>query len=221
MFTNAVHQTFSLWEPSVSLVNRLKSVIMKKLAACLLLLIVIITGNAQEAPEGLFINSKAPDFKGKDQFGKDIRLKDALKQGKVVLVFYRGHWCPFCNRQLKKLEDSLQFIKDKGATIIAVSPEKPESVNKTIDKTKAEYSVLYDEGLKIMKAYEVDYEVQENTITRYRNTGIDLEKTNGKDWKFLPVPAVYIIDQQSNITYRYFDADYKKRPSVQEILKNL
>lgn len=221
MFTNAVYQTFSLWEPSVSLVNRLKSVIMKKLAACLLLLIVIITGNAQEAPEGLFINSKAPDFKGKDQFGKDIRLKDALKQGKVVLVFYRGHWCPFCNRQLKKLEDSLQFIKDKGATIIAVSPEKPESVNKTIDKTKAEYSVLYDEGLKIMKAYEVDYEVQENTITRYRNTGIDLEKTNGKDWKFLPVPAVYIIDQQSNITYRYFDADYKKRPSVQEILKNL
>ena len=221
MFTNAVNQTFSLWEPSVSLVNRLKSVIMKKLAACLLLLIVIITGNAQEAPEGLFINSKAPDFKGKDQFGKDIRLKDALKQGKVVLVFYRGHWCPFCNRQLKKLEDSLQFIKDKGATIIAVSPEKPESVNKTIDKTKAEYSVLYDEGLKIMKAYEVDYEVQENTITRYRNTGIDLEKTNGKDWKFLPVPAVYIIDQQSNITYRYFDADYKKRPSVQEILKNL
>ena len=194
---------------------------MKKLAAILLLTIVVFTANAQDAPEGLFINSKAPDFKGKDQFGKEIRLKDAIKQGKVVLVFYRGHWCPFCNRQLKKLEDSLQFIKDKGATIIAVSPEKPESVSKTIDKTKAEYSVLYDEGLKIMKAYEVDYEVQENTITRYRNTGIDLEKTNGKDWKFLPVPAVYIIDKEGKITYRFFDADYKKRPSVQEILKNL
>ena len=194
---------------------------MKKLAAILLLTIVVFNANAQEAPEGLFINSKAPDFKGKDQFGKEIRLKDANKQGKVVLVFYRGHWCPFCNRQLKKLEDSLQFIKDKGATIIAVSPEKPESVSKTIDKTKAEYSVLYDEGLKIMKAYEVDYEVQENTITRYRNTGIDLEKTNGKDWKFLPVPAVYIIDKEGKITYRFFDADYKKRPSVQEILKNL
>ena len=194
---------------------------MKKIFGLLLLLIIEFTGNAQQAPEGLFINSKAPDFKGTDQFGKEIRLKDAIKQGKVVLVFYRGYWCPFCNRQLKKLEDSLQFIKEKGATVIAVSPEKPESVSKTIDKTKAEYPVLYDEGLKIMKAYEVDYEVQENTITRYRNTGIDLEKTNGKDWKFLPVPAVYIIDKEGKITYRYFDADYKKRPSVQEILKNL
>jgi len=194
---------------------------MKKTIAFLLLLIVVFTGNAQEAPEGLFINSKAPDFKGKNQFGKDIRLKDAIKEGKVVLVFYRGYWCPFCSRQLKKLEDSLQFIKEKGATVIAVSPEKPESISKTIEKSKAEYSVLYDEGLKIMKAYEVDYEVQENTITRYRNTGIDLEKTNGKDWKFLPVPAVYIIDKEGKITYRYFDADYKKRPSIQEILKNL
>ena len=176
---------------------------------------------AQEKPEGLFINSKAPDFKAKDQHGKDIRLKDGLKQGPVVLVFYRGHWCPFCNRQLKKLEDSLQFIRDKGATLIAVSPEKPENISKTVEKTGADYSILHDEGLKIMKAYEVEFEVQENTINRYRNTGIDLEKINGKDWKYLPVPAIYIIDKESNITYRFFDTDYKKRPSVQEILKNL
>ena len=72
-----------------------------------------------------------------------------------------------------------------------------------------------------MKAYEVDFEVQENTIKRYRNTGIDLEKINGKDWKFLPVPAVYVIDKEANITYRFFESDYKKRPSVKEILKNL
>src|SRR6187455_874671 len=82
---------------------------------------------AQEAPEGLFIASKAPDFKAKDQNGKDVRLKDLLKQGKVVLVFYRGQWCPFCNRELKKLEDSLQYIREKGATLVAVTPEKPES----------------------------------------------------------------------------------------------
>ena len=194
---------------------------MKKLVALLLLSTLILSANAQEAPEGLFINSKAPDFKAKDQSGKDVRLKDLLKQGKVVLVFYRGYWCPYCNRQLKKLEDSLQLIKAKGATLIAVTPEKPENVGKTVEKTKAEYSILYDEGLKIMKAYEVEFEVQENTITRYRNAGIDLEKTNGKDWKFLPVPAVYIIDKEANITYRYFDMDYKKRPSIEEILKNL
>lgn len=194
---------------------------MKKIITFSVLLFSFLFACAQEAPEGLFINSKAPDFKARDQHGKEIRLKDLLKQGKVVLVFYRGNWCPFCNRQLKKLEDSLQMITGKGATVVAITPEKAEGIATTIEKTGAEYSILYDEDQKIMKAYEVDFEVPENTITRYRNTGIDLEKTNGKNWKYLPVPAVYIIDKESNITYRFFNTDYKKRPSVAEIVKNL
>jgi peroxiredoxin len=186
---------------------------------CLLFTVSILA--AQEAPEGLFIASKAPDFKAKDQNGKEVRLKELLKEGKVVLVFYRGHWCPYCNKELSRLQDSIQLIKDKGAILIAVSPEKPENVAKTVEKTKAEYSILYDEGLKIMKAYEVEFEVPVNTITRYRNAGIDLEKSNGGNGKYLPVPAIYIIDKESTITYRFFEPDYKKRPSVQEILKNL
>ncbi|MBN8676012.1 MAG: AhpC/TSA family protein [Chitinophagales bacterium] len=194
---------------------------MKKNILTFLLLGAFFMVAGQEAPEGLFINSKAPDFKATDQNGTEVRLKDLLKKGKVVLVFYRGNWCPYCNRQLKRLEDSLQLIKDKGATLIAVTPEKPEGVDKTIEKTKAEYSILYDEGLKIMKAYEVEFIVPENTITRYRNSGIDLEKINGKDWNYLPVPAVYVIDKEANITYRFFNSDYKKRPTVQEILNNL
>lgn len=194
---------------------------MKKNILTFLLLVSFVVVEGQEAPEGLFINSKAPDFKATDQAGNEVRLKDLLKKGKVVLVFYRGNWCPYCNRQLKRLEDSLQLIKDKGATLIAVTPEKPDGVEKTIEKTKAEYSILYDEGLKIMKAYEVEFIVSENTITRYRNSGIDLEKINGKDWNYLPVPAVYIIDKEANITYRFFNSDYKKRPAVQEILNNL
>jgi len=176
---------------------------------------------AQEAPEGLFIASKAPDFKATDQNGKEIRLKDLLKKGKVVLVFYRGEWCPYCNKELSRLQDSLQFIIDKGATLLAVSPEKQENISKTVEKTKASYSVLYDKDLKIMKAYDVEYEVQENVITRYRNGGIDIEKNNGTNGKYLPVPAVYIIDKESIVTYRFFEPDYKKRPSVKEILANL
>ena len=196
---------------------------MKKIITSLLVIFSSVLLFAQEAPEGLFINSKAPDFKAKDQNGKEVRLKDLLKDGKkVVLVFYRGNWCPYCNRHLKRLEDSLQLIKDKNAELIAITPEKPDGIEKTVEKTKAEYSILYDEGLKIMKAYEVEFVVPENTITRYRNSGIDLEKiNNGKDWNYLPVPAVYIIDKEANITYRFFNQDYKKRPSVEEILKNL
>src|SRR5262245_12950462 len=154
---------------------------MKRIIGLIFLLHIAFLLVAQEAPEGLFINSKAPDFKAKDQNANEVRLKDLLKTGKVVLIFYRGQWCPYCNKFLKKLEESLQLIKDKGATVVAVSPELPENVNKTIEKTHATYSVLYDEGLKIMKAYDVEYEVPENTLARYRNTGIKLEENNGKN----------------------------------------
>jgi peroxiredoxin len=194
---------------------------MKKLLFPLILLLSASTLYAQEAPEGLFINSKAYDFKAKDQNGKEIRLRDLLKKGNVVLVFYRGQWCPYCNKYLQKLQDSLSLIKDKGATVVAITPELPENVAKTVEKTKAEFSILYDEGMKIMKAYEVDYEVPKNTVERYRNAGIKLDENNGKNGNFLPIPATYIIDKDSNITYRFFNADYKKRPSIKEILDNL
>ncbi len=194
---------------------------MKKMVSLIYLIFGFLMASAQEAPEGLFIASKAPDFRAKDQHGTEIRLKDLLKEGKVVLVFYRGQWCPYCNKELARLQDSIQLIKDRGATLVAVSPEIPENVAKTIEKTKAEYSILYDEGMKIMKAYDVEFEVPENTLTRYRNAGLDIEKNNGANGKFLPVPAVFIIDKESNITYRFFEPDYKKRPSVLELLNNL
>ena len=194
---------------------------MKKILALLFAAIMVNVAAAQEAPEGLFIGSKAPDFKAKDQNGNEVRLKDLLKKGKVVLVFYRGQWCPYCNRELSRLQDSIQLIKDKGATVVAVSPEKQERIAATVEKTKAEFPVLYDEGLKIMKAYDVEFEVPENTITRYKNADIDIEKNNGTNGKYLPVPAVYIIDKESTVTYRFFDADYKKRPWVKDLLNNL
>jgi len=194
---------------------------MKKIAILSSLVLSCCFLFAQEAPEGLFLNSKAPDFKAKDQHGKEVRLKDLLKKGKVVLVFYRGEWCPYCNKNLKRLEDSLQLIIDKGATLVAVSPEQPESIAKTIEKTKAQYSVLHDENLKIMKAYEVEFEVPENTLKRYRNGGIKIDEVNGKNGNYLPIPATYVIDKEGAITYRFFNQDYKKRPSVKEILDHL
>lgn len=194
---------------------------MKKIIAAFLSVFMLQIASAQEAPEGLFIGSKAPDFKAKDQNGNEVRLKDLLKKGKVVLVFYRGQWCPYCNMELSRIQDSIQLIKDKGAMVVAVSPEKQESITATVEKTKAEYPVLYDEGLKIMKAYDVEFEVPENTITRYRNANIDIEKNNGANGKYLPVPAVYIIDGESTVTYRFFETDYKKRPWVKDLLNNL
>jgi len=178
---------------------------------------------AQEKPEGLFINSKAPEFKAKDQNGKEINLKDLRKKGPVVIVFYRGNWCPYCNKELQKLEDSLQFIREKGAELIAITPEKQEGVAKTIEKTNAAYSIITDEEMKIMKAYDVAYQVDDKIVSRYKMASIDLAANNGQkpDKVFLPVPAVYIINKDGEIAYRFFEPDYRKRPSVKDILDNL
>lgn len=183
---------------------------------------LISISNAQEKPEGLFINSKAPDFRTNDQNGIELRLKDVIKDSLVVLVFYRGQWCPYCNKHLKKLEDSLSMIKEKGARLIAISPEKPENIKKTVEKTSASYSILYDKDMKIMKAYHVAFEVDEKTVSRYKNANIDLLEANGQKVNaYLPVPALYIINKEGTIKYRFFEPDYKKRVSVLEVLEQL
>ena len=195
---------------------------MKKVIFAIFFLASFYFVSAQEAPEGLFIASKAPDFKAKDQNGIEIRLKDLLKKGKVVLVFYRGQWCPYCNRELSRLQDSLQLITAKGAVLVAISPEKPENISKTVEKTKASYSILFDEGLKIMKSFQVAFQVDSLTATRYKTYGIDFSVANGEtNGANLPVPAVYIINKDGKIVYRHFDPDYRKRASVREILNHL
>ena len=195
---------------------------MKRLIAICTLLLITTFSFAQDKPEGLFINSKAPDFKGTDQNGKEVNLKELRKKGSVVVVFYRGNWCPYCNKELSRFQDSLQLITDKGAQLIAISPEGTEGVAKTVEKTKATFSVLSDAEMKIAKGYQVNYAVDDKTVGRYKNAGIDLLALNGqKEKAYLPVPAVYIVNKDGAVTFRYFDADYRKRVSVKEILNEL
>lgn len=172
-------------------------------------------------PEGLNLGDKAPDFTAINQNSEQINLKEILKSGSVVLLFYRGEWCPYCNRQLKALEDSLSMITLKGAKIIAVSPEKHENITKTIKKTNATYSVVSDENANIMNSYKVGFELDSATTRKYKGYGVDLSDKNESNGNNLPVPAVYIINKEGIITYRYFDVDYKKRASVLEIINHL
>ncbi len=184
----------------------------------LLIIICSINGLAQTYPPGLNVHDKAPGFSATDQKGEKINLKKQLKKGNVVLVFYRGQWCPYCNKQLKQLEDSISYIKEKGARVIAITPELPENISKTIGKTNASYSILYDEGLKIMKAYKVAFQVDDKTVEKYKGYGIDFSKTNGGNGANLPVPAVYVVNKKGKIIYRFFDVNYTKRSSVKDIL---
>lgn len=194
---------------------------MKKLVLLITIAIVTFSFIANDKPTGLNVGDIAPDFTAKNQNNKDVNLKELLKSGSVVILFYRGEWCPYCNRQLKALEDSLVLIKAKGANIIAVSPEKLENIYKTIEKTKVTYNVVTDENSQIMNAYKVAFELDEKTTEKYKGYGINLMERNGSSGNNLPVPAVYIINKEGKITYKYFDVNYKNRASVQEILKNL
>ncbi len=195
---------------------------MKPLVIIAFFLIASFAICAQEKPEGLFINSKAPDFKLKDQNGAEVSLKELRKKGPVVILFYRGNWCPYCNKELKRFQDSLQFITDKGATLVAITPEAAEGVSKTIEKTGAAFPILYDADLKVSKGYAVTFNVDEKTAARYKNFGNDLMVINQQKGKVvLPVPAVYVVNRDGAVTYRFFDADYKKRPNVSDILAEL
>ena len=121
---------------------------MKKAIASLISFLFVLFVCAQEKPEGLFINSKAYDFKAKDQNGNDVILKDLRKKGPVVVVFYRGNWCPYCNKELRRLQDSLQLITAKGAQLIAITPEGKEGVDSTVAKPGASFPIISDEVIK-------------------------------------------------------------------------
>src|SRR4051812_23628396 len=110
---------------------------MKHILAVLCSFFILLTTSAQEKPEGLFINSKAPDFKAKDQEGKEISLKELRKKGNVVVVFYRGNWCPYCSRYLKKLQDSLELIRGKGAQLVVITPEADAGIDSSVAKSGA------------------------------------------------------------------------------------
>ena len=183
--------------------------------------LIVVAQTETVYPEGLKVGDTAPMFTAKDQDGKTVNLKQALKKGPVVMLFYRGQWCPFCNKQLSHFSDSLQMLIAKGASVLAITPETGENVKKTIEKTKASFPVLEDAGMAIMKMYKVNFAVDENTIAKYKGYGIDFDKANGSNGANLPVPATYIIGKDGKIKYAYFNPDYTKRASVKEILENL
>lgn len=200
----------------------------KTILLFLLNTVTITTLMAQESykksseAKGLQAGDTAYLFTAIDQNNKVYDLSESLKKGPVVVVFYRGQWCPVCSKHLSNLQDSLELIYKKGASVVAVSPEKPEYLNKTTKKTGAKFSLVYDEDYKISNGYGATFRPDSATRALY-NTLLkaDLKNAHSDDSEQLPVPATYIIDQSGKITWVHFNPDYKKRASVVDIVKNL
>lgn len=173
-------------------------------------------------PQGLKVGDKAPDFTGYDQKGKQVELKKLLEKGPIVLTFYRGIWCPVCNRYLQNYQDSLNMITDQGVSFVAITPESIEFVEQTVKLHNLGFTVIYDCQEKIMKDYDLMFNVtkayQEKILTSF---SADIAKNNGREAARLPVPATYLINKYGIIVAMQFDPNYQNRASVKWILSNL
>ena len=189
----------------------------------LILMISLLTGvvTAQELTSTLQVGDIAPDFHGIDQTEDLVNLSESLLKGPVVLIFFRGSWCYYCNKHISKFQDSLEYVLEKGASVIAVSPQIPEYNHKTIRKTGATFSVIHDEGYQIMDAYHVTFTMDEKIIKKYRRFGRHIDRANANEEYILPVPATFIIGEDRVIRYVQYDPNYKNRSTVAEVLENL
>lgn len=164
---------------------------------------------------------QVPDFELPNVRGGSIRLSERLKQGPVVLSFYRGGWCPFCNLEFKALSDILPEIENKGASLIGISPELPDESLSTIEKHKLPFEVLSDVGNKIANKYGLVMTVYEELRPLYKQWGIDVPAANGDDSYQLPIPATYVIKQDGSIQACYVNKDYTTRMEPTDILAAL
>ncbi|MFA6677399.1 MAG: peroxiredoxin-like family protein [Bacteroidales bacterium] len=168
----------------------------------------------------LQVGDIAPDFKLKNALGETVSLYDYLKKGKVILTWYRGGWCPYCNLTLRQLQHKLPEFEANGANLIALTPELPDKSLSTAEKHDLKFEVLSDIGNKVGKEYGIVFKLTEEVAKIY-NKAFDMNGYNGDKSNELPLPAAYIINQDGKIVYAFLNADYRKRAEPDVLIKFL
>jgi peroxiredoxin len=153
---------------------------------------------------------RAPDFTLPDATGRSVSLSERLKDGPVVLKFYRGGWCPYCNLELRAYQKALPELAAVGAQLVAVSPESPDHSLSTKEKNALAFSVLSDRGGATARAYRLAFQLSPELKALYQSRGRDLAEWNGGDWT-LPVPGTFVVGTDGRIVLAHVDADYRSR----------
>lgn len=165
---------------------------------------------------------KAPDFSLVNAKGEIIKLSDLLQKGKVVLTFYRGTWCPYCNLQLSQYQQVLYAIKEKGASLIAISPQTPDASLSIKEKNELEFEVLSDNGNIVARQFTKVFKNGDAPIQAMTDLGYDYDGFYGDNSREIPVPAVFIINQDRTITFAKVEGgDYRNRVEANEIISSL
>lgn len=164
--------------------------------------------------------NRAPDFELYNALNKPVKLSALLQKGPVILSWYRGGWCPYCNIQLRYLQSYLPQFEAAGATLVALSPELPDQSLSTAEKNNLGFEVLTDYNNEVARQFRIAFSLNEELIEIY-NDFHKLENYNGVSTNQLPVPATYVIGTDGVIKYAFVDTDYRKRAEPADILKVL
>ncbi|TBR43133.1 AhpC/TSA family protein [Marinomonas agarivorans] len=162
-----------------------------------------------------------PSFSLPNQNGNTVALADLLTKGPVVVTFYRGGWCPYCNLELKAYQDQLANIKAENATLVAITPELPDESLSTAEKNALEFEVLTDANSDYAKQLGLVFSLPEELRPIYLSFGIDVEKHNGANQFDLPLAATFVIGKDGKVASAFVDADYTKRQEPSEVVKAL
>lgn len=180
---------------------------------------MLVDGNA---PQGLQVGDDAPHILVRDYNGNEIDSEKILAQVPMVLIFYRGKWCPLCEQYLSEFNDSLRLIQDEGAIVLTVTPETPDNAREMRELTNMSMNIIPDSAQLLMNAFDVSFDVTEAYQEKIRsNFSVDIAENNGAESAQLPVPATFIINKSGKIAWRHFDPDYRNRASVKDILAHL
>jgi peroxiredoxin len=166
----------------------------------------------------LQVGAQAPELTLPDALDRQVRLADLWRQGPLVLIFYRGGWCPYCNLELRAWQQHLAALNSIGGQLVAVSPQTPDNSLSTAEKNELAFPVLSDSALQAATAFGVAFEMPPELIELYSSVGNDLPVLNGNGRWVLPVPATYVIDRDGRIVFAHVEADYRERAEPRDVL---
>lgn len=148
-------------------------------------------------------------------------LAELLKDGPVVVTFYRGSWCPYCRGELSAIQDRLDKISETGAKVLAISPEQPQIIADLVEQKHFGFLFGADHDNTLAKRLALAFTLDKDTVEKYKKYGIDLPESNDTETWELPIPATYVVDTDGTIEYAFVDDDYTKRADYDEVLKVL
>lgn len=155
----------------------------------------------------ILIGENLPDAEVKNLKSEDVSISELTLEKPTIIVLYRGGWCPYCNTHLAELNEIQDKIQNLGFQVLAVSPDSPNDLEKTLEKGELSYQLLSDSDMVFAQSLGVAFKVDEKTVERYKGYGIELEKSKFQ----LPAPAVFVVDAKGVIQFSFVNPNYKVR----------